>query len=147
MTRVDIAIEVLEEMKRKGIIHAWRHVPRGFEDVFELYIHPMGIGVVLDALFGAFLSTDIIKRQVRIMFDAAVAELAAAVHKRLHLCVEQLATECATAPPRKVPDLFHMRLPKGYHWPVAEPDVDAAKDKALIDAFSAAVAAAMAGTP
>ncbi|MEY5061586.1 MAG: hypothetical protein RIS45_1507, partial [Planctomycetota bacterium] len=25
---------------------------------------------------------------------------------------------CATAPPRKVPDLFHMRLPKGYHWPV-----------------------------
>jgi hypothetical protein len=28
-----------------------------------------------------------------------------------------------------------------------EPEVDAAKDKALIDAFSAAVAAAMAGEP
>lgn len=119
MTRVDIAIEVLEEMKRKGIIHAWRHIPRGFEDVrFEIYIHPMGIGVVLDALFGFLLSTDLIKRQVQIMFDAAVAELAAAVHKHLHLCVEQPAAECAIAPPHKVPDLFHMRLPKGYRWPV-----------------------------
>lgn len=113
------AVEVLGAMVREGAIQAWRRPPGTHEGVFQIQLGPLGLEVRLSPWMGVLGEPkDHIARDIRMTLDVAARQLAAAVHKLLHTCADQPAAECTTAPPREVPELFNMPLPKGYRWPM-----------------------------